>query len=182
MGDIACFSQLGIVQRLDDLAGIAAVDSDVQRQQTAVKRHFARDDMQAGLGIQTLDMRKFPAELLVVLGALWLDGGYLGRQGNTYPAQQGFVEFLWINRLGDVVVHACPQAGIAVFVEGVGSHRQDGGGRTLRQVTDGVCGLDAVHVRHLDIHQDQVVVVGGCELNCLSAIFGNIDPQPDVLE
>ena len=59
-----------------------------------------------------------------------------------------------VDGLGDVVVHAGRQARVEVVLHGVGRHRDD------RQVAEGRIGpqhsrrLQAVHLRHLHVHQD----------------------------
>jgi hypothetical protein len=60
---------------------------------------------------------------------------------------------------GDEVIHACREAGAAILVEGIGGHGYN------RQVGKGGLGsnlpgcLQAVHLRHLHIHQHEVVAI-----------------------
>ena len=64
--------------------------------------------------------------------------------------------------LGDVGVHARGDAVLYVVGEGVGRHRDDGDGLAERvsAAADGLRRLVAVHVRHLNVHQDGVVFAG----------------------
>ncbi len=63
---------------------------------------------------------------------------------------------------GDVVIHAGVKRALLIFFKGVGRHGDDGhGGPGIRQSTDGLRCLVAVHAGHLDIHEHGVVVPGG---------------------
>ena len=46
------------------------------------------------------------------------------------PPQQDLIERLGGDRFGDEVIHACIEALILAFDEGIRRHRQDGGGAT----------------------------------------------------
>lgn len=67
-----------------------------------------------------------------------------------------------VDGLGDVGVHARGDAVLYVVGEGVGRHRDDGDGLAERvsAAADGLRRLVAVHVRHLNVHQDGVVFAG----------------------
>ena len=82
------------------------------------------------------------------------------RSSRRQPPQQGGVERTRIDRLGDKIVHARVLAGAPVVVEGIRGHRQNGGAAPFGQHADGSRGLQAVHVGHLHVHQDQVVRAG----------------------
>src|SRR5574343_882044 len=98
------------------------------------------------------------------------------------PLEQGGVEQFGVDRLGDVVVHTGFQAGLAVFVEGIGSHGQDRCCQAVGQSADQAGGSQAIEYRHLHVHQDGVVVVGANQLGGGTAVVGDIDDQADVVE
>jgi hypothetical protein len=56
-----------------------------------------------------------------------------------------------------VVVHAHAQGLGPVLGEGIGRHRQDRCLGVGRQGTDATRRFQAIHHRHLDVHQDQLV-------------------------
>lgn len=85
---------------------------------------------------------------------LWIRGG-------KKPSHRLF-EDGHVDGLGDVGVHARGDAVLYVVGEGVGRHRDDGDGLAERvsAAADGLRRLVAVHVRHLNVHQDGVVFAG----------------------
>ena len=93
--------------------------------------------------------------------------------------QQGAEEFLWFDRLGDVAVHARRQAALAILGEGVGGHRQDGRSGASGQCADQSRGLQAVHHRHLNVHQDEVVGRRAGLGNGRLTVVGKLDLQAD---
>jgi hypothetical protein len=69
-------------------------------------------------------------------------------------------EFLAIERLDQKTVHAGLETGIAVFHQGVGGECEDRrapAGFAGLAGADAFGGLDAVKLRHLDVHQDEVI-------------------------
>ena len=88
---------------------------------------------------------------------------------------QGGVQFGTAQRLADVVVHACGETSLTVADHGVGRHR-DNPCPVLSSLppTDFLCNFAPVHVRHLTIHQDNVVPLL-CEcIEDLDPVVGNI--------
>ena len=74
-------------------------------------------------------------------------------------ATSDVAEGLGRDRLGDVVVHPGGEARLAVALHGVGGHRDDPRpGRAGPAAPDPAGRLEAVELRHLDVHQDDVVV------------------------
>ena len=71
-------------------------------------------------------------------------------------------------------VYAGVKAFFYIFLEHVRRHGNDRNGRRLRKVQrpDYSRGLQPVHVRHLHVHEDQVIAAGTCGkgLNRLSAV------------
>ena len=96
------------------------------------------------------------------------------------PAQQRAEKLLGIDRLGDEVVHARRLAALAILVEGIGGHRQDGQRRAAGQRADGARRLQTVHARHLHIHEDQVVAAATRLLQRLKAVVGDLHLQSDL--
>ena len=72
------------------------------------------------------------------------------------PARQGVGELARVDRLGDVVVHAGGGAGAAILRHGGGGHGDDRHGPPGRQEADTPCRFEAVHHRHVQIHQHGV--------------------------
>ncbi|OEZ52482.1 hypothetical protein DUGA6_61160 [Duganella sp. HH105] len=65
-----------------------------------------------------------------------------------------------VHRLGREAVHAGGGGGLAVRRQHAGRHGDDGDGRRAARLlagADGARGRQAVHLRHLHVHQDQVV-------------------------
>lgn len=67
-----------------------------------------------------------------------------------------------VDGLGDVRVHAGRETVLHVVGEGVGRHSDDGDGPAERifAAADGLRSFIAVHARHLDVHENGVVVAG----------------------
>ncbi len=77
-------------------------------------------------------------------------------------------------------------AGVQVFLDlvhhGVGRQRDDRRAPPPATRLDGADfagGRDAVHHRHLDVHQDQVVVASGPGLDRLLAVRNDVDGQAE---
>ena len=68
------------------------------------------------------------------------------------------LEFFRAHRFGDVAVHARGQTFLPVLLHGVGSHGEDRDVSVDRHfpLSDTPCGLQAIHLRHLYVHQDQI--------------------------
>src|ERR1700722_405306 len=74
------------------------------------------------------------------------------------PAIQRLTQFLQAHRLADVVVHSGRQAALPVPIHGVGRQRANGlvAAFALAASNNGG-GFETVHIRHLAVHQHQVV-------------------------
>src|SRR5207249_6678382 len=80
----------------------------------------------------------------------------------TQPLGEQDVKRGHLDRLRDVVVHAGREAALAIARQGGGGRGDDR--RVPRRAlarADGGGGLQAVELRHLDVHQDEVVGRGG---------------------
>ena len=97
-------------------------------------------------------------------------------RGQRQPAQQGLVEQRRVHRLGNVVVHAGGQAGVAVLAEGVGGHRDDRRG-LAGAPTDRPCRGKTVEHGHLHVHQDQVVAPRRGEFDRARAVLRSFNHQ-----
>ena len=71
------------------------------------------------------------------------------------PAPQGGIQGFGADRFGDEIAHPSLKAGLAVFGEGVGGHRQNGKFRLARQLANPACRGQTVKNGHLHVHQDQ---------------------------
>ena len=87
-------------------------------------------------------------------------GGAGRSAARTDPALQLAPQVVRVDRLGDVVVHAGVDAAFAIAAHRVGGHRDDGQFTPVRQAADRAGRRDAVHDRHLHVHEHDVVIVG----------------------
>ena len=76
-----------------------------------------------------------------------------------------------------MVVHANGPALLAVVAHGIGAHGQDGQAVIDLLPADGCCGLIAVHDRHLQIHQDQIIAARLQHGQRLLAVLGQVNPE-----
>ena len=81
------------------------------------------------------------------------------------------------DRLGQEVVHAGLETTLPVAFEIIGRHCDDGQGNPVRHGAQEARSLQAVHVRHLHIHQDQGVVVFAHCPYCGQTVHRDIDLQ-----
>ena len=80
----------------------------------------------------------------------------------------------------DEIVHAGVEAACLVFGEGIRRHRDDRLCRTRGQGTDAAGGFEAVHARHLHVHQHEVIGAARDGSDGLLAILGDIDLESDI--
>src|SRR5581483_5891654 len=95
----------------------------------------------------------------------------LAVRGEGKLAPDGVANFVELDRLGDVIVHAGVETEFAVALEGVGGDGDDLGlafGR--KAAANGAGGLEAVHLRHLHVHEHELVVAGGKDIEGLDAV------------
>ena len=72
---------------------------------------------------------------------------------------QFFGQFGLVDRLGEIVVHACSDAGLAITLHGIRRHGDDWGAREIAFFLHGADrqrGCETVHHRHLHVHQHNV--------------------------
>src|ERR1700757_5349618 len=81
-----------------------------------------------------------------------------------------------------MVVHAGGETHFTVTIHGVGGHGDDGKRSEAGNGTDGLGGGDAIHDRHLHVHQDQVVILFRNLLNRYGTVFRLIDEEMRILE
>ena len=90
-------------------------------------------------------------------------------------------------RLGQEGVHAAVERPLPLLLEYVGrhGHDRDGGARRVVQRTDALGGGVAVHDRHLNIHQHQIIAVCGRTAHLVHrdrAVFGGIDQKTVLMQ
>jgi len=85
-----------------------------------------------------------------------------------------------VERFGEVVIHAGGEAAFAIAEEGVGGEGDDG--RAGRAGADGGRRGEAVHLRHLAVHEDEVVGVVGGEGDGFETVRGEVDLAAQFLE
>ena len=98
------------------------------------------------------------------------------------PFLQGGIQGLGLHRLGDEVVHAGSGAGLAILFEGVGGHGQDRHVAAGGQGADGPGGLQAAHVGHLHVHEDQGVGLLARLFQGFHAILGDVHRQAHAVQ
>ena len=91
------------------------------------------------------------------------------------PFLDQFPEGFRINRFGEMVIHACGQATFLFTCHGVGRDGDDGDQSLLRilillQGSYFLSAFNAVHLRHLNVHHDQIKGVGQNAIEGLFAI------------
>ncbi len=102
-------------------------------------------------------------------------GGRRGLCSSRIEGLNGVEELLRADRLGNVFIHAGEQAELAVALEGVGGHGNDRHVPAVQPLAsaDGQGGLQAVHFRHLHVHQHEVELLVSHGGHRLPAIAGN---------
>jgi predicted enzyme related to lactoylglutathione lyase len=108
---------------------------------------------------------------LLLTPAKWGSGPAFRRQGREFREQ--YVE---IDRLGDVVVHAGGAQLVLGVDVGLGGERDDRDELLgPSHVADVAGGLDAIHFRHLHIHQNDIIIRILHRLDRLDAVLGDVD-------
>ena len=80
-----------------------------------------------------------------------------------------------IDGLGQIIVHARRQTGVAIALHGIGGHGDDHHiALARRQAADNAGGGQSVHARHLHVHEDQIVVAALDQGDRLAAIVGHV--------
>jgi hypothetical protein len=97
------------------------------------------------------------------------------------PAQQGREEPIRRHRLAQTIVHAGFKARCTAIGNGVGGHRNDGYKDVTRQLANLPGGFQTIPFRHLDVHQDQAVLMHFGQRDCLLAISSDIDLKADYI-
>ncbi len=88
-----------------------------------------------------------------------------------------------IDGFGDIVIHAGFEAKIPIAFHGAGGHGDDGQIRQLQLSPDQASGFDAIHFRHLYVHQHRMIIAAFAQmLDSLGTIVHNIERDTDVAE
>ena len=93
------------------------------------------------------------------------------RPFNAKNAMQNGIENVRVDRLGDMVIHAGFQATLPVTAQGIRGHRDDGHRPIRETLADFACSGKSVHDRHLDIHEDGVILGAFDEGDSLGTIL-----------
>ena len=89
------------------------------------------------------------------------------RRRNDAGLPNRLQEFLDVDRLADIAVETGLGDVLAVLLHDRGCHRHDGDLRSSRILAQRLEGIDAVHARQLNIHEDQVRILFGGELDAV---------------
>ena len=98
-----------------------------------------------------------------------------------HPFREHRHQEIGVDRFGNMVVHACREAVLHVMIHGQRSHghnRQDGIAlppRLGRQRANPASGIEAVHHRHLYIHENHVVLVRPYVLDGILSVGRHVD-------
>lgn len=71
-------------------------------------------------------------------------------------ARQHAGQHFLVDRFGQIVVHPGLQQVLALAAGGMGGNGDDRRGVVMRQLADQFTGVNTVHLRHLNVHQDQI--------------------------
>ena len=100
--------------------------------------------------------------------------------GTRQPLQKLGIEHGRIDGLGQMIVHAGVETALPVFTEGIGGH---GDNRHLApQLADRQRSLDAIHHRHLHVHQDQRVGASPQLVDSHRPVVGQVHLQTHVFQ
>ena len=104
----------------------------------------------------------------------------LHRHFSFHPPPEHAGKLCHVERLGDVLIHAGILGTDDVFGEGIRRHGEDRKcfGIPLGKAADRSGGFIAIHDRHLDIHEDELVVarwMGGDLVNAVLSIHCRLD-------
>ncbi|MNH97932.1 hypothetical protein D3C73_506390 [compost metagenome] len=149
-------------------------------QQSQVKGSLARTGSQTG---DLIDTCKLGGQLSGCLG-----NGHLPRPAPAPgpwldpPGQRG-EHAVYVQWLGQVVIHAAGQGAFAVPGHGVGGHGDDRQRREVRLLANPAGRGIAVHHRHLAVHQHTVeIAVPGQPVECLLAIICQLELDACLLQ
>ena len=87
--------------------------------------------------------------------------------------------------LGHVIIHARRPADLLVALHGIGSHGDDRHAVVEHaglRIADLARGRQAIQLRHLHVHQHQVIGDSAKSLDGFQAVGGHFDPHPQFLE
>ena len=98
----------------------------------------------------------------------------------TGPLQQGNHQLLKVDGFAHMIVHARRQTGLAVGLGRIGGHGDDRQVEPARQLTNTPGGLQAIDIRHLDIHQHRIEgrLAAAHLLDALQSALGQADLGP----
>ena len=88
---------------------------------------------------------------------------------------QGVQQLVQVHRFADVAIHACVEAGLLVFAHGGRGHGKDD--RLLygwEGAANHACRFQTIHLRHLYVHQDQIVWLALQRFDDLLPVGGNV--------
>ena len=97
------------------------------------------------------------------------------RWAGRNPAEERGKELARIDGLAEVIVHTSGETLFAIAVHGVCGHGDDRKSGEAGIEPNRFGGANAIHDRHLHIHEDDVVIVFGELLNGGGTVFGDID-------
>ncbi len=152
----------------------------------ALERASKRLEQRRGLSQESID--ELDHERVVVDSGAQLFDRFVVEEvlvvdGARGAATQSLGELVQVNRLAHVVVHAGGETDLAVPLHRVGCHGDDSGAlATTPLAVDAASRLQAVHLRHLDVHEDDVVWSPPKCLERVEAVHGDVGSVAQLLE
>lgn len=73
-------------------------------------------------------------------------------------------QFLNYDRFRNMPVHSCIICILLIFLKGIGCHGNNNNIFLflIRKLSDGLCCLISIHIWHLNVHKDQIIISGIC--------------------
>ena len=84
-------------------------------------------------------------------------------------------KFIRVDGLREIIVHPGVETSAAVFFERDGRHRDNRNIRMDVALADSLCRFDSVRLRHLYIHENEIIVALADHLNGFRPVLGAVD-------
>ena len=101
------------------------------------------------------------------------------------PSGKHFRQLFLLKRLGNEIVHSGLNTLLSISLHGCSCHGNDGNARILRLrsfLTNDLRGLETVHLRHVAVHQYQIVRNGLQRTDCLLTVGRHISRKSHLFQ
>ena len=99
-----------------------------------------------------------------------------------FVAHQQAMQFLFIDRLGQILIHPLSHQTFALTGNGMGGDGYDGGLLVAPLAADRLGRADAIEDRHLDIHEDQIEFQPLGQLDRLASVLAGVNLDHQIAE